>query len=291
MTELIFIFAYFINNGEAGMRLASSADGLHWEDIPGLEFVITPEKGIMRDPFLYLGPDNTFHLIWTTDWESQEIGYSKSIDLIHWEPQRNLPVMTSISGTRNCWAPEMIYNETKENYLIYWASTVPDSQETDEIPSENNYYHRIWSTQTKDFQSFSKPEIFFDPGFNVIDLTLFESPQGGYRIIAKNETLTPVEKNLFSSESPSLFDQWSPPSKAFTESWVEGPSTLIIDDWTYIYYDAYTSKKYGAVRTKDFVSFENISDKVSFPSGARHGSILTISKARFQELLLSPIKQ
>lgn len=281
MQDSIHLFAYFTGNGEQGMRLAQSEDGLTWTDIAD-RFIITPDAGLMRDPFLLRGPDNRFHLIWTTDWESQEIGYACSDNLSDWSEQRRLPVMKDIDGTRNCWAPEMIYDPEKEHFLIYWASTVPGRFPDDDSSSESDYNHRMWCVTTKDFNLLSEPRVYFDPGFNVIDITLVRLDDNTIRLIGKDERLKPERKNLFVCESDSIDGPFSAPSAAFTKSWVEGPASIQIGDWTYVYYDVYREKRYEGKRTKDFKIWEDISEQLTFPSGARHGSALTLTTKTFQ---------
>lgn len=282
-TSSIYLFAYFTGNGEGGMKLASSPDGLIWEPVSD-QFLIAPERGLMRDPFLYLGPDEQFHLIWTTNWESQEIGYASSADLVNWSKQISLPVMSSVAGTRNCWAPEMIFDSKKGHYLIFWSSTVLGVFEETAGSSETDYNHRIWATTTKDFIAFSEPFVLFDPGFNVIDGTLLQRESGDTFFIAKNETLKPVAKDLFFCRSDSVSGPYGSPSSPFTQSWVEGPATLEIGDHVYVYFDQYTEKRYGAARTRGFETWEDVSDQVSFPQGARHGSIVSIDSNRFSEI-------
>lgn len=280
---MAYLFAYFVGNGEAGLRVAASHDGLTWTDIAD-KFLIAPQAGLMRDPFLLVGPDERFHLIWTTNWESQDIGYASSNDLVSWSPQSRLPLMQSVPGTRNCWAPEMTYDTANESFLIYWASTVTGLFRDDTETSESDYNHRMWSTTTKDFKSFNEPEIFFNPGFNVIDITLHRRADGRIRLIGKDERLNPEKKNLFVCEANSLHGPFSAPSEPFTKSWVEGPAAVQIGEWTYVYYDVYREKRYEAKRTRDFVHWEDISDQLQFPPGARHGSIAALSPARFQTI-------
>lgn len=265
------------------MKLASSVDGLHWASLSD-DYLIAPDRGLMRDPFLYVGPDNLFHLIWTTDWESQEIGYACSPDLLNWSTQRVLPVMKSIPGTRNCWAPELTYDSEKQQYLIFWSSTVPGMFEETAGSSETEYNHRIWASTTKDFQELSEPFVLFDPGFNVIDATLLQRKSGETYFIVKNETLKPVAKDLFYCRSESVSGPYGKPSKPFTKSWVEGPATLEIGEYVYVFFDQYTEKRYGAVRSKNFENWEDVSEQVSFPQGARHGSIVTVDSQRFAEI-------
>ncbi|MDQ8201074.1 glycoside hydrolase family 43 protein [Pelagicoccus enzymogenes] len=283
MTDSVFLFAYFTGNGEKGMRLASSEDGLAWTDLAD-RFFIAPDRGLMRDPFLLRGPDETFHLIWTTDWESQDIGYACSKNLIDWREQRRLPVMSQIEGTRNCWAPEMTYDPKQQQFLIYWASTVKGRFEENGGSSESDYNHRMWSATTRDFESFSAPAVYFDPGFNVIDVTLIHKPSGQTRLIAKDERLHPEKKNLFTCQADTPYGSFSAPSAPFTKSWVEGPAALETGDWTYVFYDVYRDKRYEGKRTKDFIKWEDVSDQLSFPQGARHGSIVTLTRAEYEKL-------
>lgn len=285
MTEPVFLFAYFTGNGESGARIASSDDGLKWTDLPGAEFIIAPERGLMRDPFLSLGPDERFHLIWTTDWESQEIGYASSTDLVHWSEQRRLPVMKGVEGVRNCWAPEMVYDRERGGYLIFWASTVAGMFPKTAGSSEDDYNHRMWYATTPDFKTFSQPSVYFDPGFSVIDATLHTLPDGRTKLICKDERLHPEKKNLFVCDARSPIGPFSEPSEAFTKSWVEGPATLQLGEWTYVYFDVYREKRYEAMRTQDFKNWEDVSEKITFPQGARHGSIVTISREKLETIL------
>ena len=35
------------------------------------------------------------------------------------------PVMAQEPTVKNCWAPEIVFNEAKGEFLIFWASTIP----------------------------------------------------------------------------------------------------------------------------------------------------------------------
>lgn len=281
--DTVHLFAYFVGNGQQGMRLAKSEDGLDWSDVSD-RFFIAPDAGLMRDPFLLRGPDKRYHLIWTTDWESQDIGYASSRELVHWSEQKRLPVMASVPGTRNCWAPEMSYDPVKETFLIYWASTVTGLFPESAGSSESDYNHRMWCATTKDFQTLSSPSVFFDPGFNVIDVTLIQEATGNVRLIGKDERLQPEKKKLFTCQADSLYGPFSPPSAPFTKAWVEGPATLKVGDWTYVYYDVYRDKRYEAKRTQDFETWEDVAEQIRFPEGARHGSIISVSASEYRAL-------
>src|SRR5215510_5162430 len=85
------LFAYFKGNGEDGLHLAYSQDGLKWKPLKRDGSFLKPTAGkdkLMRDPSILLGPDNTYHLVWTVSWQERGIGYASSKDLIHWSEQK-----------------------------------------------------------------------------------------------------------------------------------------------------------------------------------------------------------
>ena len=67
-----FLISYFKNNGEDGLHLAFSHDGLKWEALNSDKSILTPELSkdkLMRDPCIIKGPDEKFHMVWTVSWE------------------------------------------------------------------------------------------------------------------------------------------------------------------------------------------------------------------------------
>jgi len=81
-----YLFSYFVNNGEDGLHLLSSADGLRWSPVNGGRSLLYPHVGsrLMRDPSIARGPDGTFHLVRTTGSWDNGIGIAHSKDLIEW---------------------------------------------------------------------------------------------------------------------------------------------------------------------------------------------------------------
>ena len=53
----------------------------------------------------------------------------------------------------------------------------------------------------------------------------------------------------------------------------------------YVYFDKYTEKKMGAVCSRDLINWTDISDKVSFPDGMRHGTVIEVEKKIIDQLL------
>jgi hypothetical protein len=92
----VYVFSYFMGNGEDGLHLAYSTNGLKWEALKDNKSFLTPAVGVdklMRDPCIIAGPDGKFHMVWTVSWNENGIGYASSKDLINWSEQLYIPVM------------------------------------------------------------------------------------------------------------------------------------------------------------------------------------------------------
>ena len=265
-----------------GLRFIYSYDGIRWDSIQGV--FLRPEVGqqkVMRDPSIVVGPDGTFHLVWTSSWRGdQGFGYSSSNDLIHWTPQRFIATGMDTT-TVNTWAPELFYDDVKRQFLVIWASCVPSRFPDYQEDPKNN--HRLYYLTTKDFKTFSKPQLFYDPGFSAIDATLVKRGTKDYVMVVKDNS-RPM-RNIKVSFATSPYGPWSAASEPFSESFTEGPSTAKVGDWYYIYYDSYRHNIYGAHRTKDFKSFQDQTGAVSFPVGHKHGTVFMADEQLVESLI------
>ena len=278
----IFVSTSFHEPATEGLRFIYSHDGIRWDSIQGV--FLRPEVGVqkvMRDPSIAVGPDGTFHLVWTSSWRGdQGFGYSSSKDLIHWTPQRFVATGMD-TATVNTWAPELFYDDVKRQFMVIWASCVPGKFPDYQEDHKNN--HRLYYLTTKDFKTFSKPQLFYDPGFSAIDATLVKRNKNDYVMVVKDNS-RPM-RNIKVAFAASPYGPWSAASDAFTASFTEGPSTAKIGDWYYIYYDSYQHKIYGAHRTKDFRTFQNQTGTVSFPVGHKHGTVFTADEKLVEGLI------
>ncbi len=106
-------------------------------------------------------------------------------------------------------------------------------------------------------------------------------------MIVKNENSNPPEKNLRITPSKQADGPYSTEvSESITgKYWAEGPSALQVGEYVYVYFDKYTKHKYGAVRSKDMIHWEDVSDLVAFPKGIRHGTAFKVQKSLLDSLL------
>ena len=288
--QRVYISTSFHEPATDGLRFIYSHDGWTWQQVDGVW--LRPEVGtqkVMRDPSIIRTPDGIFHLVWTSSWRGDRgFGYACSKDLVHWSEQRFIEVMKDTS-TVNVWAPELFWDDVKQQAIIIWASCilgkVPDGQED----HKNN--HRLYYTTTKDFKSFASTKLMIDPGFSCIDATLVKRAKNDYVMVLKDNTRP--ERDIKVAYAKSPYGPWSEASEPFTGKMMEGPTTVkatrkadkTVEDGWLIYYDRYELKDFGAHFTKDFVTFEDVSTQVTVPNLHKHGTIFEADETILQGLL------
>ena len=279
-----YLFTSFRDADQKYLRFLYSDDAYHWTNVPGtfLEAKVGVSKQF-RDPSIVRGPDGMFHLVWTAGWHGdQGFGHASSKDLIHWSEQQFVPVMTNEPTTVNVWAPELFYDAHGKQFIVLWASTIPGRFPDHLEPHDNN--HRMYFTTTRDFKTFTPAKLFLDPDFSVIDCQIL--PDGGRYVLLLKDNTRP-QRNLRVAFGDSPLGPWKNISGPFTENFTEGPCALKIgDDWL-IYFDAYREKIYGAMKTRDFKTFTNVTQEVSFPENHKHGTAIQVPREILDGLLKS----
>ena len=277
-----YLFSNFREPATDGLRLAYSYDGYHWTDLDTTFLKPKLDSNVMRDPSIAQGGDGTYHLVFTSAWKgTKTFGYASSKDLIHWSEQKTIPVMQNEATTVNVWAPELFYDDEDNQFIIIWASTIPFRFPKGQEDENNN--HRMYYTTTKDFITFSDTKLFLDPGFSVIDCVIVKRGKNDYVLVLKDNTRP--ERNIKVAFANSPLGPYSKPSAPFSPNFTEGPTVARIKDDYIIYYDQYREKIYGAMKTKDFKTFTDITKEVSLPQGHKHGTIFEIKRNELKALL------
>lgn len=278
----VYLFTSFHDADQKLLRFLYSYDGYHWTNVPGtfLEANIGVSKQF-RDPSITRGPDGIFHLVWTAGWRGdQGFGCASSSDLIHWSEQKFIPVMTNEPTTVNVWAPEIFYDEGGKQFLIVWASTIPGRFPDFQEKPDNN--HRLYFTTTRDFTNFTPAKLFFEPGFSVIDGFVLRDRK---KFVLLNKDNSRPNLNLRVASADLPLGPWKNESEPFTKKFTEGPCALKVgDDWL-VYFDAYHEKVYGAMKTRDFKTFTDVTLEVSFPAEHKHGTAFRVPCEIFEKLL------
>ncbi|PWS28806.1 arabinosidase [Pedobacter yonginense] len=278
-----YLFTSFHEPATGGLRLLYSYDAYHWTDLN--KTFLKPELGtqkVLRDPSIVQGPDGTFHLVWTCSWKGDKgFGYARSKDLIHWSAQQFIPVMENEPTTVNVWAPEIFYHDETKVFVIIWASTIPFRFAKGIEDEDNN--HRMYSITTKDFVTFSKPKLFLDAGFSVIDAVIVKRATKDYVLILKDNTRP--NRNLKVAFSNDALGPYNNVSDAFSPKLTEGPTVVKVGNEWLIYFDAYGQKIYSAYQTSDFKTFKDVTSAVSIPKGHKHGTIVKVKRKIIKALV------
>jgi hypothetical protein len=192
----LFMLSYFKGNGETGVYLATSEDGLTFKDLNEGRAVLAPPQwpgqNLTRDPSVVYS-DGLFHMVWTSSWTGECFGAATSSDLKAWStPVQVQPFKNWPANDRpiNTWAPEVHWDPVQKNYAILWSSATAavegdgghNSGGLEKDPARkvkaDLRHHRTFISRTVDFQSFTDAKVFFSPGVSEIDAMMVFDDQG-----------------------------------------------------------------------------------------------------------------
>lgn len=300
-----YVFAYFAGDG-AGEQifLATSRDGMNWEELNSGEPVLKSEMGTtgLRDPYILRSPEgDKFYLVATdlsialANWNwgavqrsgSQALMVWESDDLINWTNQRMAVVSAKIEA--GCtWAPEVFYDDTTGEYILFWSSLV----------KEHNYdKHRVYYVKTRDFYTFTDPQIWIENEFSTIDATVIKGDDGKYYRFCKNEANG--AKYIYEEVADdTLLGKWQGVGWTDTPKKIgggEGPCCFRINDddretvgANYcLLIDDFGGVRYYPMLTDDLASgeFVDAKDKANLPKKPCHGTVMNITEDEYKTLL------
>lgn len=295
-SEHLFLFPYFQGNGESGVYLAVSRDGLNFRlanyGQPILDPPPWPGQNLTRDPSI-IYHEGKYHMVWTSSWEGRVMGYASSPDLANWSnPKQITPFPQSLPKVDqpiNVWAPELHVDPVIGDIFIVFSSTIP-RELRDGDGSENDMDHRMYIMRTKDFKTFTPAEVLFDPGYTSIDGHLVYDDQQNddpdddrWLMVYKNEKRQMPGKNLWiATRDAKMQDDWrimpqpiAGPGAAISQtSWVEGPSLVRHNDAWLLYWDTYDRGRYAVATSRDLTDWTDITDQLRMPvRHPRHGTV------------------
>lgn len=265
-----YIAFTFFREGNPGMFLAMSRDGYTWKTVG--DAPVMTSKFWVRDPSVAQGPDGRFHMVFTGGGESS-IGYSSSTDLLNWTEERALKVMDTSPPTKGCWAPEIVYDDSKARWFLAWSSEVPGRFE--ETAGQAKVNHRFYYTTTTDFKTLEPAKLLLDPGYTAIDSTFVKSG-AVWRMFFKDERDNPSKKQVRMATARELEGPYEGITDALTLTRVEAPCAVKLGDDYLVYFDEYRWGRYGAIRSRDLVNWSDVSGLMDFPKGSRHGCVFRV---------------
>ncbi|WP_163578970.1 immunoglobulin-like domain-containing protein [Gracilibacillus saliphilus] len=315
-----YFFSYFTGEYEGGEEIsfAVAEDPLHWRALNNGQSVIQSNMGEegLRDPFVIRAPEgDKFYMIATdlkmgesTNFDQAQITGSHSImvwesdDLINWSEQRMVEVAPKNGG--NTWAPEAFYHEPTGEYVVFWASSIPNEETYGDFPNgrPNGQYNVMYYATTRDFQTFSEPKVYIDDGFPTIDTTFIEHDETLYRF-----TKSEVNYKVYYEKAQDIFDDLDgieengyqfeeiPGTKDGNQGLIghggnnEGQTIFkaIDEEKWYLFLDSWP---YHVRWTTDLEDGSQLVDNVldpteyALPPGPRHGTVIPITSDEYQTL-------
>ena len=271
-----YLMAYSTGTGGSGLKLAYSLNGYRWDVFNGGGSVLKSALGdkVISEPSLTLSSDGVFHLVWSVGGNANYIGYASSRDLMHWSSQIALPVMTNQPSTQNCRTPRIFRDERDDEYLITWSSTMTKRVGGINVTNHN----RIFCTRTRDFATFTKSSLFYDPGVGATYAALV-AESNRCCIFFTDEAADRVRM----AAADNLAGPFGPPSPPIAPDFAWGPMPFWLGGRLVVAFC--TAWDYGAVRTDDLRRWENISPGLLLPRGIGAGAIMEAPVERLKPLI------
>lgn len=281
---------------------ALSKDGFNWEAVNGGEPVLWAyygDKGvrdftitrcnekffiIATDLSLSYGMRNQYKHSWKEIGENGSKCFSvwESEDLVNWSEQRLVKIGDEHFGCM--WAPDVIYDKEKDDYILHWSS----SHDCNGFGDKGIYYSR-----TKDFKTFTYPCVLHRrEGRDIIDSAMYEE-DGVYYLFVKDGHPTTIV--MLKSSSPvgpwERVEEFDESMKAIEVGLYEAPTAVKMDDgrWA-LFLDFYgrPGKEQGYIpfMSDDIKSgvFKRADEAFSFPYGFKHGTILAITEEEYERM-------
>lgn len=302
-----YLFVHFTGESPTGEQIffAVSEDGLHWRDLNNSEPVLLSnlgEKGV-RDPSIMRSADGRKFYILATDlriaskkgWGVATTSGSTSLiiwestDLVNWSAPWSADVASKIPEAGCAWAPEAIFDESTQDYFVYWATISPRNGAREA---------RIYGARTKDFRTFTAPELYIErvlpdgKTHPIIDTQVIQVEGGKHRFYrASGDGQITIEG------ADSLLGKWERIGDVshlgYTGKQIEGPILfkfngqrkwgMLADQYAsgrgylpFVLTDPQDTRSYRVLAPSEY-SLGN--------SRKRHGSILNITRTEYQAML------
>ena len=303
-----YLFAHFKEkltpDGEQ-VYFGISRDGFNWQAVNGGNPVLTAQLGERgcRDIEVVRLHTGGFVVITTdlcivyrmdenhnVDWKKVNSSGSKCLRMWKTENLVDFSEEKLVCFGRDdfgcMWAPEVFFDEEKGEYLIHWGSTV----------KADGYTHMsIYCSRTKDFETFSAPELYFTKDNEILDSHITKVGDT-YHLFYKNAHNPPMNmhatsKSLYGPfEHDVAFEKYMEKEIDRAGSY-EGPTVYTLPDgrWCLMLdFFGCEKEKMGYVPfispAEGDMNFERVPELFSFPYGFKHGRVIEITDEEFERL-------
>ncbi|MCA9297716.1 MAG: hypothetical protein KDA28_01540, partial [Phycisphaerales bacterium] len=285
-----------------GVFLAVSDDGLEFVDanegrpifVPPRWTQFDPVQDLTRDPSIVF-IDGVYHMVWTSNWSGEVMGYAHSTDLRHWSEPLAIRPFPEGTALTNVWAPEIDHDPVHDEFIILFSTTLREELEDgDGSEDQHGGDHRLFTIRTRDFESFTEASVLFDPDISTIDADLHyddrdTAPPDDDRWIMVYKREVGVHRGGKNMRIATRDREWATPW-VFVEDPIIGPGTSIRPDevaegptlirsivatgprWL-LYWDCYGNGHYSVAGSDDLETWTDLTDRMVPPRAhPRHGS-------------------
>ena len=308
-----YLLTYFKDDTH-GLYFALSKDGYTFTDVNNAKPVIAgdsiaEQKGI-RDPHIMRGKDGLFYMAMTdlhifgkqkgyrdTEWErpgelfdwgnNRDLVLMKSKDLIHWSHSILDIAKAYPEWNVGCvWAPELIYDEEKDDIMIYFTMR--------KAKGRTKLYYAYMNDNFTALKT--QPEILFeypDSTKQVLDADITKLPDGRFCMMYVAQENPGGIKMAFSDKINSGY-VYEPNQVDFEPRSCEAPNVWKRNGenkWV-LMYDIFSVNphNFGFAETTDFKTFTHLGHfnkgvmKTTNFTSPKHGAVISISKKKAKKL-------
>ena len=286
-----YLLCYFTGNDPSEERVcfAISEDGYRYDTLNAGHPMIkqTLGTGCSRDPYVFRA--NGKYYVIATDMKSNDGWNSnhamiifESNDLINWGNERVIDIKAKEGYEATCrtWAPQVIYDEKANKYMVYWSHCLETNWET----------YMVWAYLNDDFTDIGEIHTLYQPVSkkDAIDGDIVYE-NGTYYLYYKDEK----ESEICYVTSNTLTGPYSGTEGnkvSLSSQEVEGSCMyrlLGTDTYLMIMDQFHKDGKYYMQSTTidSMVKFKKVrSSAFKFPKGIRHASVMSITKDEYYEL-------
>ncbi len=273
--------------------------------------------------------------------------FADSDDMITWTNERQIQMVSdadkiafkeSFGNYQFCWAPEIIHNNgeviftepvadpetgVKKTYTygVIWSGSGETNGKTSksynakkdvyETTSGHDFgYRRIFVNYTNDFETFSEPQVYFEPqpagktANGCIDASVCSDDKGKFYLFFKDERsgYYGMGQNWSDSLLPNSFNRNCVWGRGYNDRQIQeaaggtynqGEGMFCfranpgVDKWYLVLdaHDAKQSKVFATYETTDFMTWKE-NDKTSWPAGdIRHGASVEVTLEEMTNLI------